>query len=61
MVNKKGNKKESVKKRKTSINSSRAFKIALEGGKDWKVEGMEILLGRASIIQFFCHAKGNIQ
>ena len=26
-----------------------------------KVEGMENLLGRASTIQCFCHAKGNIQ
>ena len=26
-----------------------------------KVERMEILLRRASIIQCFCHAKGNIQ
>ena len=31
-----------------------------EGGNG-KVEGMEILLGRASIIQCFCHAKGDIQ
>ena len=46
-----------MKKRKTSNNRSRVFEIALEGGR----EGMEILLGRASIIQFFCHARGNIQ
>ena len=30
------NKKGSVKKRKTSINRRRVFKIALEGGRDWK-------------------------
>ena len=30
-------------------------------GANWKVEGMEIFLERASIIQCFCHAKDNIQ
>ena len=48
------NKNGSVK-RKTSNNRTRVFEIALEGGNG-KVEGIEILLGRASIIQCFCHA-----
>ena len=52
--------KRSVEKRETSINRNRVFKIALEGGKG-KMEEMEILLGKASIIQCFSHAKGNIQ
>ena len=52
--------KRSVKKRETSINRNRVFKIALEGGKG-KVEEMEILLGKASIIRCFSHARGNIQ
>ena len=30
-------------------------------GENRKVEGMQSLLGIASIIQCFCHAKGNIQ
>ena len=58
------NKKGSVKKRKTGINRSKVFKIALEGGREGgnrKEDGMEILLGRASIIQCFCHTKGKIQ
>ena len=55
-------KKGSVKKTKTSIKRSRVFEIALEGGTGKRmVERMEILLERASIIQSFCHAKGNIQ
>ena len=35
--------------------------MALERKGNGKVEGMEILLERASIIQCFCHAKGNIE
>ena len=31
-----------------------------EGG-NWKMKGMQILLGIASIFQCFSHAKGNIQ
>ena len=53
--------KRSVKKRKTGINRSRVFEIASREAGNGKVEGMEILLGRASIIQCFCNAKGNIQ
>ena len=45
----------------TEINntSSRVFEIALEGGREWKGGGNGNLLGTASIIQCFCHAKGN--
>ena len=39
-VYKAGNKKGSVKKRKTSNNNrSRVFEIALEGGREWKAGG----------------------
>ena len=30
----------------------------MEGGGNGKLEGMEILLGRASVIKCYCHAKG---
>ena len=49
-----------MKKKKTSNNRSRVFEIPLGEGGNGKVEGMEILFGKASIIQCFCHSKGSM-
>ena len=56
-----GNKKGSLKKKKTSNNRSRVFEIALERGRERKGGGNVNFTWESFNLQCFCHAKGNIQ